>query len=206
VKQELGDIDEDALKRAFASAGDALRACHEQGRARVRGEGGDARVMMRVGEDGRLRYAYFEESTLGDRDTEKCVLDALGAAAWPKPRGGEAEVRHELSLEEGPERAPEWQGEEPARALARSKKTSAEVHKCRAGVAGAFRITAYVKTVVPKPAPRRKAAPVAQLVAVGVVPPGKPGEERADCVAKALRELRLAPTGAPLSKVKFVVP
>jgi hypothetical protein len=220
VRQELGDIDEDALKRTLAGLQGELRDCLERARARLVAIGGDATLMLRVGEDGHLRHAYFQSSTLGDRDSEKCVLDAFARGAWPKPRGGDAEVRHDFTFEEGADRAAEWAGEDPGVAISHHKTVRPALDRCRKGVAGTFRVTAYAKPVegpnlpsgaakrVKQRGPRAKQREV-QLVAIGVAPPNAEGEERVDCIVEALREVRLvAPTAsAPkLAKLKFLLP
>src|SRR6185503_15672014 len=41
------------------------------------------RFNVYVTKEGRAVSAYVEESTLGDRDTEACMVDALRATLWP---------------------------------------------------------------------------------------------------------------------------
>jgi hypothetical protein len=147
VEQELGSIDPRAVEQTFDRLlNGKLESCHQQGRGRIDYLSGEAKVFLRVGKDGRVKYALLDESTIGDRDTEKCVLDTLAATDWPKPIGGEAEVRSSFSWTAGGERQPAaWGPDKVASALASDKGTAGAVEKCKAGVSGTFRLTAYVE-------------------------------------------------------------
>lgn len=146
VEQELGSIDQRAVEKKFADLQGKLEGCHTQGRSRVEYLAGDVKVFLRVGKDGRVKYSYFEDSTLGDRDTEKCILDLFGATEWPKPIGGEAEIRNGFGWPGGSERAPtSWSADKVTGALDADKDAAKAVEKCKSGVSGDFRVTAYVE-------------------------------------------------------------
>jgi hypothetical protein len=147
MEQELGSLDESAVSKKFDELlNGKLEECHKQGRDRLEFLSGDAKVFLRIGKDGRVKYGHFEESTIGDRDTEKCVLDALSGADWPKPKGGEGEARHTFGWSAGGERAPTpWAPEKVNTALEESKEIKQGVAKCKAGITGDFRVTAYVE-------------------------------------------------------------
>ncbi|HVJ93158.1 MAG TPA: AgmX/PglI C-terminal domain-containing protein [Labilithrix sp.] len=146
VEQELGSIDERAVERKFDELQSKLQTCHQQARERVEYLAGDVKVFLRVGKDGRVKYSFFEESTLGDREMEKCILDVFSAATWPKPQGGEAEVRNGFGWPAGGERAPTpWGPEKVLLALEEEKGVKKVVDKCKSGVSGEFRVTAYVE-------------------------------------------------------------
>lgn len=146
VSQELGSIDQRAVEQTFDKLQSKLETCHSQGRSRVEYLSGDVKVFLRIGQDGRVRYGYFDESTLGDRETERCLLDLFGATGWPAPEGGEAEVRNAFGWPGGSERPPTpWGPEKVAGALEADKDVSAAVEKCKAGTPGEFRMTAYVE-------------------------------------------------------------
>lgn len=146
VSQELGSIDQRAVEQTFDKLQSKLEGCHKQGRDRVEYLSGDMKVFLRVGQDGRVKYSFFEESTLGDRATEKCILDLFGATDWPKPQGGEAEVRNAFGWPAGSERQPTpWGPEKVSSALDDDKEIKSAVDKCKSGVSGSFRVTAYVE-------------------------------------------------------------
>lgn len=146
VEQELGSIDQRAVEKKFDDLQTKLEACHQQGRTRVEYLAGDVKVFLRVGKDGRVKYSFFEDSTLGDRATEKCLLDLFAATDWPKPIGGEAEVRNGFGWPAGSERPPtSWGAEKVTSALDEDREAKKGVAKCKSGISGDFHVTAYVE-------------------------------------------------------------
>lgn len=218
VSQELGSIDQRAVEQTFNRLQGAFEKCHESGRERVEYLTGDVKIFMRVGQDGKVRYAYFEESSLGDRDTEKCILDVLSRADWPKPQGGEAEVRNGFGWGPGGERAPTpWGPEKVMTALEDAKDVKKDVAKCKAGMKGDFIVTAYVehddspepaagkskgheKNKHGKKADKNKGG---KFKALGITPPSKDGADKLDCLVEALKPLRLPTPGSYAAKVTF---
>lgn len=216
VEQELGSIDQRAVERKFGALQGELEKCHQQGRDRVEYLSGDVKIFMRVGKDGKVRYSYFEESTLGDRETEKCILEALGRASWPQPQGGEAEVRNGFGWGPGGERAPTpWGPEKVIGALDDAKDVKKDVQKCKAGVQGDFIVTAYVEhdesAAEDKPKGGKKHGKKAgkdhggKFKALGIVPPSKDGADKVDCIVDALKPLRLPTPGSYAAKVSFPI-
>jgi hypothetical protein len=222
VEQELGSIDQRAVERKFGALQGEFEKCHQQGRDRVEYLSGDVKIFMRVGKDGKVRYSYFEESTLGDRDTEKCILDVLGRAVWPQPQGGEAEVRNGFGWGPGGERAPTpWGPEKVMGALDDAKDVKKDVQKCKAGVKGDFIVTAYVenddsatddKPPASKPANGgkkhgKKAGKEhgGKFKTIGIIPPNKDGADKVDCIVDALKPLKLPTPGSYAAKVTFPI-
>jgi hypothetical protein len=223
VEQELGSIDQRAVERKFGALQGDLEKCHQQGRDRVEYMSGDVKIFMRVGKDGKVRYSYFEESTLGDRDTEKCILDTLGRASWPQPEGGEAEVRNGFGWGPGGERAPTpWGPEKVIGALDDSKDVKKDVQKCKAGAKGDFIVTAYVEPDDSAPEEKPAAKPAGgspgkkggkkagkdgggKFKTIGIVPPNKDGADKVDCIVDALRPLKLPTPGSYAAKVSFPI-
>lgn len=230
VSQELGSIDQRAVEQTFDKLQSKLESCHKRGRDRVEYLAGDLKVFLRIGKDGKVRYSFFEDSTLGDRETEKCILELFAATDWPKPQGGEAEVRNGFGWPVGSERAPTpWGPEKVATALDGDKETKKAVEKCKAGVSGDFRVTAYVEPAEAeghhgsgagagkssgkgagkgggksgKKGEKKGAEHGGRFKAIGVAFPGKEGAEKIDCVVDAIRGLSLPSPGSYASKVTF---
>ncbi len=234
MSQELGSIDQRAVEKTFAGLVQGpLETCHKQGRDRVEVLTGDVKVFLRIDGNGRVKYGFFEDSTLGDRDTEKCILGTFSGASWPKPEGGEAEVRSGFGWGPGGEREPTtWPSDKVTTALAESKQVRKSVDTCKGSVKGDFRVTAYVESgapehaegatsgdserkakpaVKPKPAPHPKASgggpagggEVGHFKAIGMAPPNKEGAEKVDCLVDALRHLELPSPGSYMAKVTF---
>lgn len=195
MQSELGEIDQAAVEATMKSAQPKLQACHRSGLKRVEYLSGDVKFFLRIGQDGRVKYSYFEESTLGDADTEDCILQVLQKEAWPKPEGGEAEVRKSFGFDApGDVRAPtSWPSDKIVTALGKAED---DVKKCRRGVSGSFKVTAYVE-------PDGKHG---KVQAVGVVPPGKEGTDKIDCIIKTVRSMKGIPSpGSYAAKVTFIL-
>lgn len=194
VHGELGEIDQAATERAFKSLQSGLMACYQQGQSRVEYLSGDVQVYLRVGEDGGAKWAFLEQTTLGDRATERCMLDAIKGAHWPQPSGGEAEVHKNLGFDAPSNvRAPvEWSADRVAEALG---KHGAEASKCKGGSSGSFHVTAYVE-------PHGKGG---KVQAVGVSPPTKEGEDKVDCIVDVVKRMHMPSPGSYAAKVNFVL-
>jgi hypothetical protein len=147
MSQELGSIDQRKVEQTFSSlVNGTLENCHKQGRDRVEYLTGDVKVFLRIDGTGRVKYGFFEDSTLGDRETEKCIMGVFNGTTWPKPDGGEAEVRSGFGWGPGGEREPtSWSSDKVTSALADAKDVKKDVDKCKRGVSGDFRVTAYVE-------------------------------------------------------------
>lgn len=190
VSQELGEIDPKAAEAAIDRAMPKIQGCHKSGTSRHEYLAGDVKVFVRLDANGKVRWAYFEETTLGDRETERCMLDALRAAPWPRPVGGEAEVRKGFGFDGGDARPPvDW----PADKVSGKASSDSAVQACKAGVSGSFKITAYVEP----------AGSGGKMVAVGVAAPSPEAEEKVDCLVGALRALELPSPGGYAAKVSF---
>lgn len=214
LSQELGSIDQRAVEQTFDRlTRGPLEKCHAEGRARLEYLTGDVKIFMRVGQDGAVRYSYFEESTVGDRATEKCILDVLARTSWPKPEGGEAEVRYGFGWGPADERPPtSWGPEKVMTALDESKDVKKAATKCKGGLKGDFVVTAYVENddgsedaAAKRPSKKKpsKPQPVGKFKALGVSSPSKEGIEKIDCIVDALTPLRLPTPGSYAAKVSF---
>lgn len=230
MSQELGSIDERKVEQTFASlVNGTLENCHKQGRDRIEYLTGDVKVFLRIDGNGRVKYGFFEDSTLGDRDTEKCIMGVFDSTTWPKPEGGEAEVRSGFGWGPGGEREPtSWSSDKVATALVESKDVKKDVDKCRHGITGDFRVTAYVeaddgehtgggggtasgggKHAKNKPGAKPKHGKGGgresggRFKAIGIAPPNKEGAEKIDCLVDALKPLELPSPGSYAAKVTF---
>ena len=218
IEQELGSIDQRAVEKKFDDLQSKLHGCHTQGRDRVEYLSGDVKVFLRVGKDGKVRYSWFEESSLGDLETEKCILGVFAAADWPKPKGGEAEIRNGFGWPAGSERAPtSWGPEKVIGALDEDKAAKKGVEKCKSGISGDFIVTAYVepaetddgagaahasKKLAQKNAKKGSGG---KFKSLGVAAPNKEGAEKVDCLVDALKNLSLPSPGSYAAKVKFAL-
>ena len=189
TSSELGSVDPAALKRAFASLDDKYMDCQKKALDRVEVLAGNVKVFLRIGPDGGAKWAYLEESDVGDRDTEKCLIDVITGARWPKPDTGDAEVRYSMELPLQATRPPnDWSADKVAGAVG---KSSGAFDKCKAGAAETFRATMYV-------------APGGKVLSAGIATSAKDTDETADCLVKALLKMKGLPSpGSWPAKVSF---
>jgi hypothetical protein len=191
VSQELGEIDKKEAEQAIAKVQPQIVACQKSASSRIDYVAGELRVFVRVDANGQTRWSYFEGSTVGDRTMEKCVLDVLGKTAWPKPKGGEAEVRKSFAFDAGDAREPtNWSPDKMADAIAKSQ---GDVDKCKEGVKGSFAVTAYV-------VPDGKNG---KVEAAGAAPPNKEGEAKVDCIVGVVKSMKAPSPGSYAAKVSF---
>jgi hypothetical protein len=187
ARADIGGLNEADVERAFNKLSGDIEGCFATGSARVSALGGRFKMKVRIDGEGSLRWAYLAESTLGDRDTEKCLLDAARAKTWPKPVGGEglAEKSFEIESPQAPTALDEERFK-PAIKLARK-----ETAKCRkAGAWGVFQATTYLRGD-------------GRVLAAGISPPNEKGEDVVDCMAKALKKLRFGSVGRKTGKLSF---
>jgi hypothetical protein len=186
---ELGDVDPEDVTKAFKKLEGPFTDCQKRGLDRVEVLAGSVKFFVRIGADGSAKWSYLEESELGDRDTERCLLDVVMGARWPKPAGGDAEARYGMELPLQSTRPPnDWGPDKVAAALGRNGDA---IDHCKAGTNGTFRATMYV-------------GPGGKVMAAGVATSTRDGDDKADCLAKALLKLKGLPSpGSWPAKVSF---
>lgn len=172
-------MDPDAVTRAFHALDDKFADCQKQGLSRIEVLAGSIKFFLRIGSDGSAKWSYFEESDLGDRDTEKCLLDAVMGARWPRPDGGgDAEARYTMELPANGRPASDWNADKAASALG---KVGDAIDQCKSGVSGSFRGTLYV-------------GPGGRVLAAGVATSTRDAAGKADCLAKILGKMKGLPS------------
>jgi hypothetical protein len=189
VTGELGSVDPGAVKKAFGALDDQFMGCQKRALDRVEVLSGSVKFFVRIGEDGAARWTYLEGSELGDRETEKCLLDAVRGAQWPKPDGGDAEARYGMELPlQSTRPANDWSSDKVAATLG---KHGDAIDKCKAGASGRFHATMYV-------------GPGGKVLAAGMATSTKDGEDKVDCLTDVLLKMKGLPSpGSWPAKVGF---
>lgn len=189
ASQEIGALSEYDVQETFSRLQPKLLSCLEQGlEANELLEGG-VRIKVRILHDGSVKWAYLTEATLGDRQTERCMLDVVKATRWPKPVGGpEGEAQGSFDFEASPDVRPalHWDDGQVASVLPQLR---AKIDGCP-GAKGLYRITAYVNQQ-------------GKVMSAGVAPPDEEAEEASDCVVEAVKKLELSSPGSWPAKVTF---
>jgi hypothetical protein len=191
VSSEIGGLDEQKVNAAFESSLSGLERCLHQGSSRVEFLGGSVSFFVKIDLEGKVDGAYLEKSTLGDRDTEKCMLDAVRSRKWPKPVGGEHGLARKSFDFDPPNdvRAPaDYDHEHLGKGL---DKISSKLASCK-GRSGSYEATMYVATD-------------GSVLAAGVTPPDEDGEESVDCLVSTLKGASFPSPGSWPAKVTFTL-
>jgi hypothetical protein len=190
VSSEVGGLDEDKVNATFESSVRELQRCLNRGAGRLEFLGGGVSFFIQVDSEGQIVHAYLEQSTLGDRKTEKCMLGALKAKSWPKPVGGRVgHARKSFDFDPPNDVRPptEWSSDHIEEAL---EKESAAIAQCKAGNRGKHTATMYIGTK-------------GQPLAVGVTPPDERGEAAVDCLVDVLQSITYPSPGSWPAKLSF---
>ena len=190
VSADIGGLNEDKVDKTFQSALSDFQRCIDDGAKRVEFLGGSVSFFVQINTHGKVDGAHLEKSTIGDRETEKCMLDTLRSKRWPKPVGGVHGLARKSFDFDPPNdvRAPTaWDGDRVSDDIAKlSKKLSA----CKQGASGSFEATLYVGTD-------------GSVMAASVTPPDEAGESDVDCLVGALKGASLPSPGSWPAKVTF---
>lgn len=190
VSGEIGALDEEKVTETFSDSIGELQGCLEQGARRVEFIGGSVSFYVKVDGSGRISHAHLEQSSLGDRETEKCMLDVLRKKSWPAPVGGESGYARKSFDFDPPNdvRAPtEWSPDQVSEAL---DAKSGDIAKCKNGSRGSFSATMYVSTG-------------GDVLSVGITPPDEAGEASVDCLVDVVRGATFPKPGSWPAKVTF---
>ena len=164
--------------------------CVQQRRAELDTLAGRIAFAFHVATDGSVVAVHPRESTLGDRDTERCMLAVAANTRFPPPHGGEADFGWPLEVDADEEvRPPVALGPEQARTKI---GTQGEALLAECG-GGQVLVTAYVK-------------PDGSVAAAGVAAPDGATEPQLDCIAAGVRGWTFESPGSYVGKLSFALP
>jgi hypothetical protein len=191
VSSEIGGLNEEEVNDAFESSLDGLQRCLQQGAGRVELLGGSASFFLKIGSGGQVDGSYLEKSTLGDRDTEKCMLEALRKKKWPKPVGGvHGLARKSFDFDPPNDVRPpaDYDRDHLDKGL---EKIAGKLASCKES-GGSYEATIYVGTD-------------GQVLSAGVTPPDESGESSVDCLVSTLKGASFPSPGSWPAKVTFAL-
>ncbi|MEY4513725.1 MAG: hypothetical protein RLZZ450_5847 [Pseudomonadota bacterium] len=170
--------------------------CAQQRLGAVEVLAGSITLSFHVATNGAVPGVSPIASSLGDRETERCMLEVSQSTRFPPPHGGEADFTWPLELPGDPDvRAPVALGADAARSAvgARSGEVTAgeALHASCGG--GQMLVTAYLDTS-------------GSVLAVGVATPDLATPTELDCIAAGVRSWVFASPGSYLGKVSFTLP
>jgi hypothetical protein len=148
--------------------------------------GGRIELAFRVRTDGSVLWVYPRQSNIGDRDTERCMLEVAASTRFSRPQGGEAEFAYPLEVDPADDVRPPtfW---DPTRVMSNVERVRGEIVDCGTGP---FHVTVYV-------------APGGRVVAAGASTPDQTQSDALDCVADAVRGWTMPDPGSYPAKVSF---
>jgi len=187
-----GTLSPREVRRAVRRHMDAITGCFVIQAASFESLGGQIQMAIRIDGDGRVRSAHAEDSTIGDREVERCVRRTLRAVRFPRTHGGgEALVHWALSVQppETARQAATWSPERVARVVQRRGAQALE--RCNAG--SSVQVTAYLS--------RR-----GRVIRAGTASTEGHDDEVLDCVVDRVRRWRMPRTrGRGVTKVTFEI-
>jgi hypothetical protein len=185
----LGTISELAIEDGIQRNLGRITRCFSNRYDEVDVLGGQMEMSFRVKTDGTVRWVYLRRSTVGDRDTERCILNILSRITFARPHGGEAEFSTPLSLDPPEDVRPpvEWPSSRVSSLV--SSNGPALISSCAATGEG-FHVTAYV-------------GPGGEVLAAGAAVDHPDIVEPLDCVANGVLGWSMPDPGSYPAKVTF---
>lgn len=185
----LGTIRPDQVENALNPRMPRFVRCFSQRMADVEYLGGEIRMSFRVHVDGSVAWVFAEQSDIGDRDTERCVLDVARGTRFPRPSGGEAEFHWGFGMDPPEDVRPPLNWDQSS--LGNAADDVAGLRRsCR--TRGTYHITAYV-------------APEGEVVAAGGTTPDADSDDTLDCILEGVRGITMPDPGSYPAKITFDV-
>jgi hypothetical protein len=190
VSGQLGSLDQGKVDQTFNHLMPRFGDCLAQASSRVEFIGGHVKFFVRIGTDGTTKWVYLTESTLGDRDAERCMLGVTRDTQWPPPLEGEGQAQKAFDFDPSPDvrDAVPWGPDRVAKTVSGAR---GKLGQCTHGAPGRYRATVYVQTN-------------GSALAAGVTPPDERGENAAvDCMVGIIKNLHFPSPGSWPAKVSF---
>jgi hypothetical protein len=188
VKGLTGTLNTDDVHQTMEAQQRAFNACIEHGRRSMRWVSGAMRFAFKVDAAGRVLDARPVESSIGHRELEQCLVEAVSAVVFPKP-AGRASAQFAWTVNVVPVGTPVEPLDPKSIAKLVRKQRRSIARECELRPRERIQLTAYV-------------GPSGKVLAAGGFAVRARGVEKLDCVVEALGTLRL-PKVPRRSKVSF---
>ena len=190
VTGTLGTIPQRKIHEVLEARLGRFQRCFSKASERVEFIGGEVEFWFVVDPRGKPSSVYLRKSRVGDRETERCLLEIATAAKFPEPKGGTgAEFSWGFAMDSHPDIRPPVELD-AARISAESPEVMAAVTACNPEP---LEITAYVD---------RGGKPMA----VGVASATFQSPSVLDCVVQAVTSATLPDPGSYPGKLTFRAP
>ncbi len=194
IAAEIGALDQDAVDEAFKAARPTVARCFEEANRGLpfKVVGGDLEVVVRVKNDGTVRWAYPARSSLGHLGAERCIMTAMRQQAWPRPQGGEEGIaRTRFGIDPpAPRPAVDWA---PSDLGSDGERLLSKLHSCRRSAGTPLlSLTMYVDAD-------------GKVIAAGAAIGDEAGIDAVDCAVSAAKQLSYPSPGSYPAKVTLTV-
>lgn len=187
VEGLMGTMDADEVRMTIEPKLTRFMRCFSRRYDEIEILGGHIHMSFRVDVEGNVLWVYPNESTIGDRETERCLVETAAAIRFPRPRGGEAEFGYPLDLDPPEDvRPPVAWGESSIADVLEANRAS--VASCGSG----YTVTMYV-------------GPGGEVMAAGAAADELDDAANLDCVTDAVTEWEMPDPGSYPAKVSFSI-
>lgn len=191
IKGLTGTLNKDDVHQTMDAQQPAFDACIGASRRRLRWVSGSIRFVFKVGGEGQIEQVHPIESTIGHRELEACLSQAVAATVFPRPAGrATATFTWGMTVEPVPGRLPEPLDEKLLRQVL-SKRRRDVVKNCKIRRRERFLVTAYI-------------ARNGRVLSAGAVPLPPKASEKLECVLEEIASWRM-PKIERHSKVSFLL-
>jgi hypothetical protein len=190
----MGTINTNRIQEIFELRLLRFERCFTEREREIAFIGGRIEFYFRVDLDGRVVWVNPKSSTIGDRQTERCLMDIVKRTRFPVPRGGgEAEVAWSFEREPNPEVQLPVEADEYSMVSFISENAES-LSACNVGTSS-ITVNAYI-------------APGGTIMSAGASISGRePADEMMlDCVTDAVAGWVMPDPGVTASKFSFNLP
>ena len=180
----MGTISTNAVERGIEPRMGRFLRCFSERYHAVEVLGGHIEMGFRIKTDGTVRWVYPRASTIGDRATERCLLEQAAGIRFSRPHGGEAEFFYPLELDPPEDVRPplNWDS-------TRVEEAVGDLSSCGRGP---YSVTVYI-------------APGGTVMAVGASSEEQGRADDLDCVANEVSQWEMPDPGSYPAKVTFAI-
>lgn len=184
VEGLMGTISSMAVQRGVEPKMGRFLRCFTERYHAVEVLGGHFEMAFRIARDGSVLWVYPRASTVGDRETERCLLGVAAGIRFSEPQGGEAEFAYPIELDPPEDVRPPtfWDSSRVADAVERQSS--------RMNCSGGFAVTVYVE-------------PGGDVIAAGASARDQVDAEQLDCVTQEVAGWSMPDPGSYPAKVTF---
>lgn len=198
----LGTIPQFAIESSLQGRQRRFLRCFTEAWKRNDLIGGEIRFVFRADAEGAVRWVYPASSSVGDHETERCLLEVARGATFPPPGSGEAEFTWSLSVDPMEDVRPPVAMEAGEMEDEISENAAAALEECAPDGSASYRVTAYVK-----PGGAVLAAGLATRAEAealpGAEPPPEVAAEAVQCVVDHVEGWELPDPGSYPGKISF---